>query len=73
MLNPDQKMLIEFVEDRAIRLPIRKRIKVYRGLADFIDDISFANPLVQKAQILEAAEFKCAQLNLKFSPPFGDR
>ena len=48
MLNPDQKMLIEFVEDRAIRLPIRKRIKVYRGLADFIDDIAVANPLVQK-------------------------
>jgi hypothetical protein len=66
MLNPDQKILIEFVEDRAIRLPIRKRIKVYRGLADFIDDRSVANPLVQKAQILEDAESKCTQLNLKF-------
>ena len=65
MLNPDQKILIEFVEDRASRLPIRKRIKVYRGLADFIDDRSVANPLVQKAQILEDAESKCAQLNLK--------
>jgi hypothetical protein len=66
MLNPDQKFLIEFVEDRAPRLPVRKRIKVYRGLADFIDDKSVAHPLVKKAQILEAAESKCAQLNLKF-------
>ena len=66
MLNPDQKILIEFVEDRAIRLPVRKRIKVYRGLADFIEDKSVASPLVQKAQILEAAESKCAQLNFKF-------
>jgi hypothetical protein len=66
MLNPDQKILIEFVEDRAARLSIRKRIKVYRGLADFIDDKSVANPLVKKAQILEDAESKCAQLNLKF-------
>lgn len=73
MLNPDQKILIEFVEDRAIRLPIRKRIKVYRGLADFIDDRSVANPLVQKAQILEDAESKCAQLNLKFPPVSGDK
>jgi hypothetical protein len=69
MLNPDQKMLIEFVEDRAIRLPVRNRIKVYRGLADFIDDQSVASPLVKKAQILEDAEFRCAQLNLKFPPP----
>lgn len=66
MLNTDQKILIEFVEDRALRLPVRKRIKVYRGLADFIDDKSLANPLVKKAQILEDAESKCAQLNLKF-------
>ncbi|HXB59095.1 MAG TPA: hypothetical protein VNU95_06005 [Candidatus Acidoferrales bacterium] len=66
MLNSDQKILIEFVEDRAIRLPVRKRIKVYRGLADFIDDKSVSNPLVRKAQILEDAESKCAQLNFKF-------
>jgi hypothetical protein len=66
MLNPDQKILIEFVEDRAARLSVRKRIKVYRGLADFIDDKSLATPLVKKAQILEDAESKCAQLNLKF-------
>ena len=66
MLNPDQKILIEFVEDRASRLSVRKRIKVYRGLADFIDDKFVATPLVKKAQILEDAESKCAQLNLKF-------
>jgi hypothetical protein len=66
MLNPDQKILIEFVEDRAARLSVRKRIKVYRGLADFIDDKSVATPLVKKAQILEDAESKCAQLILKF-------
>ena len=72
MLNSDQKILIEFVEERAIRLPVRKRIKVYRGLADFIDDRAIANPLVQKAQILEDAESKCAQLNLKFPAPSGD-
>ena len=68
MLNPDQKILIEFVEDRAVRLPIRERIKVYRGLADFIEDKSVASPLVQKAQILETAETRCSQLNLKFNP-----
>lgn len=66
MLNPDQKILIEFVEDRAARLSVRKRIKVYRGLADFIDDKPIAMSLVKKAQILEDAECKCAQLNLKF-------
>jgi hypothetical protein len=66
MLNPDQKILIEFVEDRAARLSVRKRIKVYRGLADFIDDKSVSRPLVQKAQILEDAESKGAQFNLKF-------
>ena len=66
MLNPDQKILIEFVEDRAARLSVRKRIKVYRGLADFIEDKAVAAPLVKKAQILEDAESKCAQLNLKF-------
>lgn len=66
MLNTDQKNLIEFVEDRATRLPVRKRIKIYRGLADFIDDKTVASPLVKKAQILEDAESRCAQLNLKF-------
>ena len=68
MLNPDQKILIEFVEDRAVHLPVRERIKVYRGLADFIEDKSVASPLVQKAQILETAESRCAQLNLEFNP-----
>ena len=69
MLNKDQKLLIEFVEDRAPRLAVRKRIKVYRGLADFIEDKSVANPLVKKAQILEDAESLCSQLNLKLCPP----
>lgn len=68
MLNTDQKILIEFVEDSAARLSVRKRIKVYRGLADFIRDKSVSSPLVQKAQILEDAETKCSQLNLKLSP-----
>ena len=68
MLNTDQKNLIEFVEDSAARLSVRKRIKVYRGLADFIRDKSVSSPLVQKAQILEDAETKCAQLNLKLNP-----
>ena len=68
MLNTDQKILIEFVEDSAARLSVRKRIKVYRGLADFIRDKSVSSPLVQKAQILEDAETKCAQLNLKLNP-----
>ena len=69
MLNTDQKILIEFVEDRAPRLPVRKRIKVYRGLADFIEDKSVASPLVKKAQILEDAESQCSQLNLELNPP----
>ena len=68
MFNTDQKILIEFVEDSAARLSVRKRIKVYRGLADFIRDKSVSSPLVQKAQILEDAETKCAQLNLKLNP-----
>jgi hypothetical protein len=68
MLNTDQKILIEFVEDRAAGLPVRKRIKVYRGLADFIRDKSVSSPLVQKAQILEEAETKCARVDLKLNP-----
>jgi len=65
-LTNGQKEVIEFVQDRALELPAPSRIKIYRGMADFITDPSIARKFVQRAMILEAAEAKCRKLQLKF-------
>jgi hypothetical protein len=74
MINPltnGQKELIEFVQDRAMELPVSQRIKIYRGMADFINDSGLARKFIQRAMILEAAEAKCRKLHLRFSKETG--
>ncbi len=38
MLNADQKALLDYIEETAPALPVRLRLRIYRGLADCLDD-----------------------------------
>jgi hypothetical protein len=69
MLNPDQKMLIEFVETRSLELPLWLRVQIYRGMADLVTDRAVRQSFVSRAQILEETEARCAKLNYSIGNP----
>ena len=67
-LNPNQKALVEYIEETAPNLPAQRRIRIYRGLADCIEVKRHRIPLLKKALILEEAERQCAELNFTANP-----
>lgn len=67
MLNPNENALIEFVQEFAPQLPAQRRIRVYRGAADSIEDRKCRNAFNSQAIILEEAERRCAELNFNFT------
>ena len=68
MLNTEEKYLIEFVQDHAEMQSLRTRAKLYRGLADLIEEQEkeTRDSLYKRASILEKTEARCEELNLKF-------
>ena len=62
MLNADQKALLDYIEETAPALPIRLRLRIYRGLADCLDDPVPRRRLLKKVRILETAERRCDRL-----------
>jgi hypothetical protein len=73
MLNEYQKALLDFVEDTAPALPVLKRIRVYRGLADVLPVKRHRTRLLKKAAILEEAERRCAELHFTDEPHNGEK
>lgn len=67
MLNSDEKELVLFVQEHAAALPVEKRIKVYRGLADSLEHKEVRDLFAARAAILEEADRRCRELNLTFS------
>lgn len=73
MLNQNQKALADFVELHAPVLPVATRCAVYRGLADSLEDRAHQLIFIGKAEILEEAEKKCADLPLPQNGKDGAR
>lgn len=67
MLNDHQKELISFVQEHTASLPIDRRIRIYRGLADCISVPEISAIFQERARILAEAEQRCRELNLKFN------
>jgi hypothetical protein len=68
MLNSHQFELVKFVNETAPGLALAQRIRVYRGMADFLagkENAVLKRYFVTTASILEEAEGRCAQLNLE--------
>lgn len=68
MLNSNQMALVSFVDAQAAALPVSNRIKVYRGLADTINDRAYQLVFLGRAEILEEAERKCSELKFSKEP-----
>ena len=66
MLNSDEKELVGFVQQYAELLPVERRIRVYRGLADSLDEKSIRDNFSARARIMDEAQRRCAELNLNF-------
>lgn len=69
MLNSDQRAAILFMDEKAIELPVARRIKVYHGIADLIEHHPTRKLFLKKARILETAEKRCLSLRLDFTSP----
>lgn len=70
MLNADQIAVIKFVDEGAEQVPVGRRIQLYRGMAEFLsvrEDAHIRKNLMDRANILEEAQMKCAQLHLHFT------
>lgn len=71
MLNSDKIAVINFIQAGAEHVPVAERIQLYHGMADFLDARDHARErksFLDRACILEEAQAKCTQLNLKFKP-----
>ena len=65
MLNVNQKAVVEHIEETAPGLPVQKRIRIYRGLADLLSVKRHRDRLIKKVKILEQAEARCAELHFE--------
>lgn len=67
MLNPNEKSVLEFVQEFAPQVPVSRRINIYLGLCDMIDSREIKDVLQAKAAIWEEAEKRCRELNFNFT------
>lgn len=66
-INSDQQALIQFVQEFAEQLSVSRRICVYRGMADCLDNARATREnFSARAAILVEAERKYAELQLNF-------
>jgi hypothetical protein len=65
MLNPEEKELADFVDEFSPMVSVAKRIKIYRGLSASLEDRATQLVFLGKAEILEEAERKCAELKFQ--------
>jgi len=63
VLNPDQRTLLELLDEVGPTLPVQRRIQVYRGLADFVEIKRHRVRLLKTVKILEDAERRCQKLH----------
>lgn len=59
--------LIKFVLDAAVDQPVRKRMQLYRGLAEIIGEEKEARALLKLANDLEQSEALCREFAFSFS------
>lgn len=64
------KTVIEACLDQAKDAPVPKRIKLYRGLAEFCGDMQQAAQFNAAARELEEADARCRELALLPAAPF---
>lgn len=61
--------VIEFCLDHAHEAPVHRRVKLYRGLAEFCGDRQEAATFNAVASELEAADLRCRELALNYRRP----
>jgi len=64
-LNPDERALLDYVEETGPALPVAKRVRIYRGLADLMTVKRHRVRLLKKVKILEDAERQCQELHFE--------
>jgi hypothetical protein len=64
-MNP-HKELFEFVLAQAETAPTRKKIRLYRALAELAGEPKLTAELSQLANALEAADKQCREFNFRF-------
>jgi len=59
------KTIIEFCLEKSHEVDIPKRIKLYRGLAEFCGDMQQGADLFRRADELETAERRCREFRFR--------
>jgi hypothetical protein len=66
-MSPELKTVIEFCLEHAPEAPVRKRVLLYRGLAEFCGDQTMAAEFRSEAEQLAAAEKRCREFAFQIS------
>lgn len=66
MRSEDYNEVIEFCLDHAELAPVHRRVKLYRGLAEFCADTHLKQQFLQMAGRLESADAQCREFAFKF-------
>lgn len=73
-MNPEQlQVIIEEARRNEASLPIRRRVVLYRGLANLCGDLLQNAELQKLANELEQADQRCQQFQFRFQTPSADQ
>lgn len=73
-MNPEQlQVIIEEARRNEASLPIRRRVVLYRGLANICGDLLQNAELQKLAAELEQADQRCQQFQFRFQTPTSDQ
>lgn len=61
------KELVQFVLDQSLSLPVDKRVRIYKALANIAGDVNQCEVLLSLASKLSEAEENCRQFIFSFA------
>jgi len=73
MRSESQHVVMDFCLEHAESSPVRRRVSLYRGLAELCGDLREQKQLMQMADELEHADSLCREFRFNFTKPEGGR
>lgn len=65
--SKEMQEVLDFCLEQAGAVPVRRRVSLYRGLAEFCGDESESREFLRQAELLERAEFRFEEFRFRLS------
>ena len=65
--SKEMQTVLDFCLEHAESAPVRRRVSLYRGLAEFCGDEEEGRELLRQAELLEQAEYRFEEFRFRLS------